>query len=93
MAMTQVFLHHKGNCIRFTKLLFQRKIIKCAMYSLLVNFQLQITYKKVKNLQIGVDKFVEKVSINLLCPAKSALLNLCPTKSALLWMHFLLYTV
>ena len=27
---------------------------------------LQITYKKVRNLEIGTDKFVEKVSINLL---------------------------
>ena len=34
-------------------------------------FCLQITYRKVRNLQIGVDKLVGKVSINLLCHIKS----------------------
>ena len=33
---------------------------------------LQIAYKKVRNLQINVDKFVEKVLINLLNHTKSA---------------------
>ena len=38
---------------------------------LLFSFRLQITYKKVKNLQIGADKCVGKVSINLLHLVKS----------------------
>ena len=42
-----------------------------SFYPILVNFCLQITYRKVRNLQIGVDKLVGKVSINLLRLAKS----------------------
>ena len=33
-------------------------------YPLLVSFHLQVNYRKVRNLQIGVNKLVEKVSIN-----------------------------
>ena len=36
----------------------------------LVSFHFQIFYRKVRNLQIGVNKLVGKVSINLLCHAK-----------------------
>ena len=43
-----------------------------SFYPLLVSFGLQITYRKVRNLQIGIDKFVGKVSINLLHHTKSA---------------------
>ena len=39
-------------------------------YPLLLTFHLQITYRKVRNLQIGVNKLVGKVSINLLHYAK-----------------------
>ena len=39
---------------------------------LLVSFHHQITYRKVRNLQIGVNKLVGKVSINLLHHAQSA---------------------
>ena len=35
-------------------------------YLLLVSFHLQIAYRKVRNLQIGVDKLVEKVLRNIL---------------------------
>ena len=57
------------------KLLFQRKFIhsKCqdaSFYLLLVSFHLHITYRKVRNLRIGVNKLVGKVLINLLCRAK-----------------------
>ena len=38
----------------------------------IISFCLQIPYRKVRNLQTGVDKLVGKVSINLLCYAKSA---------------------
>ena len=37
-----------------------------SFYPLLVSFHLQITYRKVRNLQIGVNKLLGKVSINLL---------------------------
>ena len=36
-----------------------------SFYPFLVRFHLQIAYKKVRNLQIGVDKLVGKTSINL----------------------------
>ena len=48
------FLHNKGNRIRFTKLLFQKTFIHCAIasfYPSLVSFCLQIAYRKVRNLQ------------------------------------------
>ena len=41
-----------------------------SFYPLLVSFHLQITYRKVRNLQIGVNKLVGKVLINLLHPMK-----------------------
>ena len=37
-----------------------------SFYPLLVSFCLQIAYEKVRNLRIGVDKLIGKVSINLL---------------------------
>ena len=37
-----------------------------SFYFLLVNFHLQIAYRKARNLQIGVNKLVGKVLINLL---------------------------
>ena len=43
----------------------------CFLYLLLLDFCLQIAYRKV-NLQIGVNKLVGKVSINLLHHVKSA---------------------
>ena len=43
-----------------------------SFYPLLVSFRLQITYRKVRNLQIDVNKLVGKVLINLLRHAKSA---------------------
>ena len=39
----------------------------------LVSFHFQITYRKVRNLRIGVDKLVGKVLLNLLRHAKSAI--------------------
>ena len=39
---------------------------------LLLSFHLQMAYRKVRNLQIGVDMLVRKVLINLLHRAKSA---------------------
>ena len=41
-----------------------------SFYPLLVSFRLQIAYRKEINSQIGVNKLVGKVSINLLCHAK-----------------------
>ena len=41
-----------------------------SFYPSLLSFYLQIVYRKVRNLQIGVDKLVGKVSINLLCHAE-----------------------
>ena len=37
-----------------------------SFYPLLLCFYIQITYREVRNLQIGVDKLVGKLSINLL---------------------------
>ena len=75
-AMGPIFSHNKGNCVRFTKLLFCR-FIHCAVvipfYPLLVSFRLQIAYRKVGNLQISDNKLVEKVSINLLYLVKSVI--------------------
>ena len=54
------FLHNKGNCIGFLKLLLQKCLSIapwCLLLSLLVSFHLQIIYTKVRNLQ--------KVLINL----------------------------
>ena len=43
----------------------------CYLYNLLLlSFYLHITYRKVRNLQIGTDKFVGKVLIKLLHHAK-----------------------
>ena len=42
----------------------------CFLYPLLVSFHLQIAYGKVRNSQIGVNKLVGQVLINLLCHAK-----------------------
>ena len=67
-CMALEFLHSKGNYIRFTKLLFQRMFI-CRVTVLpfilyyVVSFCLQTT---LRNMQIGVDKLVGKVLINLL---------------------------
>ena len=41
-----------------------------SFYPLSVGFHLQIAYRKVRNMQIGVDKLVGKVLINLLHYAK-----------------------
>ena len=72
MARAPVFSHNKGNGTRFTKLLFRRFPLHhgASFYPLLVSFCLQITYRKVRNLRIGVNKLVGKVLINLLCHAK-----------------------
>ena len=43
-----------------------------SFHPLLFIFHLQITYRKVRNLKIGVDKLVGKVSIHLLHQQKSA---------------------
>ena len=40
---------------------------------ILVSFHIQITYRKVRNLQIGVNKLVGKVPIKLLRLSKSAI--------------------
>ena len=76
MAKVLVFLCNKGNCIGSMKLLFQRTFIQCTMvlpFILFVSFHLQITYRKVRNLRIGINKLVGKVFINLLHHAKSAI--------------------
>ena len=41
-----------------------------SFYPLLVSFRLHIAYRKVRNLQIGVNKLVGKVSIDSLCHAR-----------------------
>ena len=77
--MAPEFLHNKGKHIGFTKLLsdeHRSTVPSCFLlnYPLLLSLHLQnqIIYRKVRNLQIGVVKLVGKVSINLLCQAKSA---------------------
>ena len=71
MARTPVFSHNKGNHVGFIKLLFLRKFIHCAILLPFIIY-LQTAYRKVRNLQIGVNKLVGKVSINLLNHTKSA---------------------
>ena len=68
MARALVFSHNKSNHIGFMKLLKNVYQLNhgAFFYPLLVTFHLQITYRKVKNLQIGVNKLVGKISINLL---------------------------
>ena len=75
MARAPVFSQNKGNWIKFTKPLFRRTFIHCAMvFSFIlyyvVSFCLQNAYRKVKNLQICVNKLIRKVSLNLLCHPK-----------------------
>ena len=43
------------------------------VFSLLISFHLQIAYRKVRNLQKSVNKFVGKALINLLSHAKLAI--------------------
>ena len=58
-----------------------------SFYPLLVSFCLQITYRKMRNLQIHVNKLVGKVSINLLYHAKiiasCKVSNLCDQQNCL----------
>ena len=70
-------LHDKGNHIVFIKLLLKWMNVyplyhAVSFYTLLLSFHLQIAYRKVRNLQICVDKLVGKASINLLSHTKSA---------------------
>ena len=55
------FLHNKGNCVGFTKLLFRKDVYPlrhgASFYPLLVSFRLHFTHRKVRNLK--------KVLINL----------------------------
>ena len=53
----------------------------CFPYPLLLSFHLQIAYRKVRNLQIGVDKLVGKVLINLLHHEKSVVLSMFTSKA------------
>ena len=69
--MAPEFLYSNGNHVRFTKLLFQECLFTAPWWFLLsfiVSFCLQI--RKIRNLQIGIDKHVGKVSINLLYHSK-----------------------
>ena len=75
--MAPEFQHSKGN---YVYRIYKPVVLKdmyplyhgASFYPLLVSFHLQITYRKVRNLQIGVDKLVGKVAINLLHHTKSA---------------------
>ena len=53
------------------------------------SFCLQITYTKVRNLQIGIDNLVLKVSINLLHHKKSAtcIITIIINPSTFLYIH------
>ena len=69
-------LHDKGDHIGFSKLLFWWTFIHCIMaFSFILYYLFQITYRKVRNLQISVDKLVQKVLINLLSGKVSHLHN------------------
>ena len=55
-CMAPEFLHSKGNHIRFMKMLFRKTFITLrhgAFYPLM-SFRLQIAYRKVRSLQIGI---------------------------------------
>ena len=75
--MAPEFLHAKGNHACW---IYKTVVLKnvyplhhgASFYPLLVSLYLQITYRKVRDLQIGVDKLVGKASINLLPHTKSA---------------------
>ena len=61
MTRAPVVSHNKGNRIRFTKLVPKNVYPLrhgASFYHLLVSFLLQITYRKVRNLQISINKFV-----------------------------------
>ena len=68
-CMASEFLHSKGN--RIYEAIVLENIYPLhhgvSFHPLSVSFCLQIAYRKVRNLQIGVDKFLIKVLINLLC--------------------------
>ena len=54
-AMALEFLHNKGNCVGFTKLLIPKNAYPlrhgASFYPLLVSFCFHIAYRKVRNLQ------------------------------------------
>ena len=53
--------------------------------SLLFSFHLQIAYRKVRDLLIGIDKLVEKVLINLL--AHSNIISIIRDAPAIVYTH------
>ena len=61
-ATASVFTHNKGNHVGFTKIVVPRNVYPLhhgiSFYPLLVSFHLQIAYRKVRNLRIGVNKLV-----------------------------------
>ena len=78
--MAPKFLYNKGNYIGFTKTVTLMNVYPLchgvSFYPLLLSFHLQITYRKVRNLQIGVDKlYVGNMSINLLRHAISIIID------------------
>ena len=66
--MAPEFLHNKGNYVRFYKTVVLMNVYPLyhgvSFYPLLFSFCLQI--RKVRNLQIGIDKLARKISLNLL---------------------------
>ena len=59
-----------------------------SLYPLLLRFHLKVTYRKERNLIIGVDKLVGKVLINLLCHTKSvAYINIIIDVPAVAYAH------
>ena len=71
MARAPVFSHNKGNRVRFMKLV-RKKVYPLRHGASFYPFLFSNHLQKVRNLQIGVNKLVRKVSINLLHHAKSA---------------------
>ena len=72
MAKATVFSQTK---VSFMKTVVPKKAVypqrhDASFYPLLVSFRLQIAYRKVRNLRIGVNKLAGKMSINLLRHAK-----------------------
>ena len=74
--MVPEFLNNKGNHVEFMITFVAMNINPLhhgvSLHPLLLSFHLQIAYRKLRNLQIGVDKLVGKVLINLLHHTKSA---------------------
>ena len=84
-AVKPSFTMARAPVFSYNKVIYKTAVLKkvhpqhhdASFYPLLVSFRLQITHRKVRNLQIGVNKLLGKVSISLLRHSKFSQLHAC----------------